>query len=149
MSWGGRQNSCATTPDHSEKGWVSIGFAVFWLHSSASELLEGRKSCSQCFGAAARSIKLLWQCFRAAQSSKLRFSSDRSHSALENTCHSDFEATSRSKLIRNHVRSNCSKIRGSAPLHSVSLCSVPPSSVHGYARVHISIYIYISMGAAQ
>ena len=67
----------------------------------------------------------------------------RNHAALENTVTRYFEATSRSKSIRNHVRRNCSNIRVSAPLHSVSLCSVPPYSVHVYARVHTSIYIYI------
>ena len=69
----------------------------------------------------------------------------RRRSTLENANQRDFGVTSRSKLIRNHVRRNCSNTRGSAPLHSVFLCSVPPYSVHVYARVHTSIYIYIYM----
>ena len=54
----------------------------------------------------------------------------RRRSTLENANQRDFGVTSRSKLIRNHVRRNCSNTRGSAPLHSVFLCSVPPYSVH-------------------
>ena len=76
----------------------------------------------------------LRQCFGAAESSKLRFSSARRHSALERTFQSDFEATSRSKFIRSHVQRNCSNMLGSAPLHSVSVCSVSPYSVHRHSR---------------
>ena len=65
----------------------------------------------------------------------------RRHSALENTNQRDFGATSRSKLIQNHVRRYGSKMLGSAPLHSVSLNSVAPFSVHVYARFTL-VYIY-------
>ena len=73
----------------------------------------------------------------------------RRRSTLENANQRDFGVTSRSKLIRNHVRRNCSNTRGSAPLHSVFLCSVPPYSVHVYARVHTSIYIYWKLRPAK
>ena len=45
--------------------------------------------------------------------------------------------------IRSHVRGSCSKSLCSLTLHSVAHRSAPPCSVHGYARVHTSIYIYI------
>ena len=40
--------------------------------------------------------------------------------------------------IRNHCSKSHSETLSSFPLHSVQHCSV-----HGYARVHTSIYIYI------
>ena len=47
--------------------------------------------------------------------------------------------------IRSHVRGSCSKSLCSLTLHSVAHRSALPCSVHGYARVHTSIYIYIYM----
>ena len=44
--------------------------------------------------------------------------------------------------VRSNVQRNCSKKLCTAPLHSASLNSVPLCSVHGYARVHTSVYIY-------
>ena len=44
--------------------------------------------------------------------------------------------------IRSHIRGSCSKSLCSLTLHSVAHRSALPCSVHGYARVHTSIYIY-------
>ena len=43
--------------------------------------------------------------------------------------------------IRSHVRESCSKNLCSLTLHSVAHRSALPCSVHGYARVHTSIYL--------
>ena len=45
--------------------------------------------------------------------------------------------------IRSHVRGSCSKSLCSLTLHSVAHRSALPCSVHGYARVHTSIYKYV------
>ena len=45
--------------------------------------------------------------------------------------------------IRSHIRGSCSRSLCSLTLHSVAHRSALPCSVHGYARVHTSIYIYI------
>ena len=45
--------------------------------------------------------------------------------------------------VQYHARKNCSNRLCSATLPSVTLCSGSLFSVHGYARVHTSIYIYI------
>ena len=88
--------------------------------------------------------KLLRQCIGTAQSSKLHFPRGvRNRAACESTITMNFEPASRSKSIRNHVRRNCSKMLGSAPLHSVSLKSVPPFSVNGYARFTLVYILYI------
>ena len=47
------------------------------------------------------------------------------------------------RLFKNAVRRGCSKELSLLTLSSASLRSVPLCSVHGYARVHTSIYIYI------
>ena len=109
---------------------------------SASELSEVEKAAPAVLGSCQKVDKAAPAVHRSCPELETTFLKRvRNHAALENPVPCDFEATSRSKLIRNHVRRNCSKIRGAAPLHSVSLCSVPPYSVHGYARVHTSIYI--------
>ena len=51
--------------------------------------------------------------------------------------------------IRSHVRGSCSKSLCSLTLHSVAHRSALPCSVHGYARVHTSIYIYIYTGGSR
>ena len=102
---------------------------------SASELSEVEKAAPAVLGSCQKVDKGAPALRRSCPELETTFlNMVRNHAALENTVPCDFEATSRSKLIRHHVRENCSKIRGAAPLHSVSLCSVPPDSVHGYAR---------------
>ena len=45
--------------------------------------------------------------------------------------------------MQRHVRKSCLEKQESVPLTSATLDSVLPHTVHGYARVHTSIYIYI------
>ena len=67
-------------------------------------------------------------------------------------CHRGAQSACSSKLLchcgiqeglQRCVQRICSKKLGSATLHFASLHSAPLYSVHGYARVHTSIYIYI------
>ena len=46
--------------------------------------------------------------------------------------------------LKNSVRRGCSKKLCSVTLYSVPLSSASLCSVHGYARVHTSIYLYLN-----
>ena len=146
----------------SERAYETCVFTAFWplgTRKCRSGLLRGHSGARKCRSGLLRGHSGARKCrpglLRGHSGARNGCSGLlRGHSGAQNGCSSLLQAPSDarhccSSLLRancdarNHLRGSCSKKLCSVTLHSVAPRSALPCSVHGYARVHTSIYIYI------